>query len=59
MVQVPEQLKTSLITPIYKNGYKNLLHNYRPINLINAFVKLVEKCLKSRLKDFLEHKILH
>lgn len=51
---IPSDWKTSLVTPVYKKGDPNLLTNYRPISLINNFAKLFEKCLKTRLVDFLE-----
>ena len=50
---VPTQFKTSIITPIHKSGSKTLISNYRPISLISNFAKLFEKCIKTRLIDFL------
>lgn len=50
---VPEQFKTSIITPIFKTGDKSNIGNYRPISLINNFSKIFEKCLKTRLIKFL------
>ena len=53
------QLKTSRVIPIYKDGSKSAFNNYRPISLISAFGKLVEKIVCAQLIYFLElHNIL-
>jgi Reverse transcriptase (RNA-dependent DNA polymerase) len=58
--QIPKQFKLSLVTPIFKNGNKEHICNYRPISVINTFAKIFEKCLKVRLVNFLEkNNILH
>lgn len=49
---VPSYFKQSVVTPIFKDGPKNKVQNYRPISLINNFAKLLEKCLKERLTNF-------
>ena len=42
----PNQLKVAKVLPIYKSSNPNELTNYRPISLLPAFYKLVEKlCL--------------
>lgn len=57
---VPLQFKISVITPIHKANDKSLISNYRPISLINNFGKILEKCLKDRLIQFLKNNnILH
>lgn len=52
--KVPDQFKTSIVTPIHKAGSKSLTENYRPISLISNLGKIFEKCLKDRLTDFLD-----
>ena len=54
--QVPNYFKQSVITPIFKDGTRNKIQNYRPISLINNFAKILEKCLKDRLISFLKSK---
>ena len=47
-------LKTSRVIPVYKEGIKNDFGNYRPISLISAFGKLIEKIVAAQLTRFLE-----
>lgn len=57
---VPDNFKTSIITPVYKNGNATEIYNYGPISIIGNFSKIFEKCLKVRLNDHLnKHQILH
>ena len=43
-----------MIIPIFKNGSKTLVSNYRPISLLSPFSKLLEKCIFNRLSNFFE-----
>lgn len=49
----PEKLKCAVIKPIYKNGNKNEITNYRPIALLSSFSKIYEKAMFLRLSKFL------
>ena len=40
---VPKQLKNARVITIYKDGSKSSFNNYRPISLISAFGKFLEK----------------
>jgi hypothetical protein len=40
--EFPECWKISRITPVFKNGNKNEILNYRPISLICSFAKIFE-----------------
>ncbi|CAH1102642.1 unnamed protein product [Psylliodes chrysocephalus] len=58
--KIPEELKISIINPVFKNGSKKDVSNYRPISLITNFAKMFEKCLKKRLYEYLiDKKILN
>jgi hypothetical protein len=51
---VPSQFKISFVKPIFKNGDKIFLNNYRQISLISNFTKILEKLVKTRFITFLE-----
>ena len=56
---VPDNMKIAKILPIYKSGNKKILNNYRPISLLPAFSKLLEKLVCNRLVHILEtHNLL-
>jgi hypothetical protein len=44
----PERLKYSIVKPLFKKGYKQLISNYRPTSLL-TFSKVVEKVMFNRL----------
>ena len=45
-------LKTAEVVPIFKKGERELCSNYRPISILNPFVKLIEKCLLDQLNNY-------
>ena len=51
---VPENMKIAIIIPIFKSGNQEIMNNYRPISLLPAFSKLLEKLVCKRLTSFLE-----
>ena len=51
---VPENMKIAKIIPIFKSGNQEIMNNYRPISLLPAFSKLLEKLVCKRLTSFLE-----
>ena len=50
----PDAMKTAVVTPIYKNGAKNNITNYRPVSVLSAFSKLFERAMCNRLTNYLE-----
>lgn len=50
---IPPQLKIAKIVPIYKKGPKEAINNYRPISLLPAYSKLLEKIVCKQLTTFL------
>lgn len=50
----PDVLKIQKITPIFKNGEKTKLENYRPISVLPIFNKIIEKIIFERIYNFLE-----
>lgn len=49
----PEIFKKSIVTPVYKNGNKEELNNYRPISIISNLGKILEKIISQRLQSFI------
>ena len=50
----PNDMKLAKIVPIFKNGNTKLFNNYRPISMLPAFSKILEKIVCNRLLHFLE-----
>lgn len=49
----PKLLKESIITPVYKNGDGEDVNNYRPISVLPAISKIIEKLINKRLLCYL------
>ena len=57
---ITENLKISVITPVYKNEENNIFSNYRPVAVLPCFSKILEKIMYQRLISFIEkHDILY
>ena len=55
----PDPLKIAKIIPIHKKNALDEFNNYRPISVLPAFSKIIEKLIYNRMIDFLDkHKIL-
>lgn len=50
----PEELKSTIIIPIHKEGDKNKPENFRPIALTSVFSKIMEKIIKQRIMSYLK-----
>jgi exonuclease III len=50
---VPDGMKMSTVTPIFKQGNKTDPTNYRPISILPYFSKLLEKVMYHRLYDYI------
>jgi hypothetical protein len=56
---VPSKLKIAKVTPIFKSGDPHNFTNYRPISILPATSKLLEKVIYKRIHDFISaHNIL-
>ena len=50
----PDQAKISSITPAYKKGERTLKTNYRPISILPAVSKLLEKFMFKQMSNYFE-----
>ena len=41
---VPNQLKIAGVIPLFKSGERDIFSNYRPVSILPAFSKILEKC---------------
>lgn len=56
----PECLKLCTVIPLFKEGNKTYLNNYRPISIVPTFSKIFEKFLAKKLIEHLnKNEILH
>lgn len=56
----PEILKSTVVIPLYKQGDRKSINNYRPIALTSTISKIIEKCFRFKLLKYLEkNKLLH
>ena len=51
----PDQAKTSSVTSAYKKGERTLKTNYRPISILPAVSKLLEKFMFKQMSNYFEN----
>lgn len=51
---IPDDLKTSIVRPLYKGGAKNNIENYRPISILPIIVQILEKHVFPVMTSFLD-----
>ena len=50
---VPSKLKIAKVIPIFKNGHRKDMYNYRPISVLSCFSNICKKIIANRLLSFL------
>jgi hypothetical protein len=49
----PDRLKLATVIPLHKKGEHHNIKNYRPISILSAFSKILQKLMYNRLMPFL------
>ena len=52
---VPDEWKIAVITALYKKGDKKSPSNYRPVSLTSILCKIMEKLIRQRITDHMNH----
>ena len=57
---IPDDMKISVITPLFKKIKPDDINNYRPIALLSQFSKILEKIISYRFLHFIDkHNLLY
>ena len=57
---MPDGTKTAKVIPIFKSGEPCIASNYRPVSILPAFSKILEKVMYSKVVKFLDkHNVLY
>lgn len=56
---IPQELKISIIRPVYKSGKRDDYTNYRPIAILCAIAQIIEKHIAYVMQSFCEKFSLH
>jgi hypothetical protein len=51
----PDQCKIAKVVPIFKKGETNKFSNYRPVSVLPAISKILERLMYNRLIKFVDH----
>ena len=51
----PDKLKNAKVIPLFKEGSKTDVNNYRPISLLKIWSKIFERVIYNRMYHFMEH----
>ena len=51
--EVPQQWKTSRVTPLFKEGSRTEVNNYRPISVLPVVMKIFERLVHNQLYSYL------
>ena len=53
---VPDQMKIARVIPLFKSGDKSTFTNYRPISILPAFSKILERIVYNRILSYLNER---
>ena len=52
----PYDWKTARVIPLFKNGQRSVLDNYRPISILPVVSKIMERLLYNQISDYFTKK---
>ena len=52
----PYDWKTAGVIPLFKNGQRSVLDNYRPISIFPVVSKIMERLLYNQISDYFTKK---
>ena len=52
----PSDWKTARVIPLFKNGQRSVLDNYRPISILPVVSKIMERLLYNQISDYFTKK---
>ena len=55
----PERLKIAKVIPIYKKDDVKMIENYRPMSILPAISKILEKTIFNQLHDYFQDNKLY
>ena len=53
LASFPDEWKIARVIPLFKSGHRNMPGNYRPISILPAISKIMERILYSQLYNYL------
>jgi hypothetical protein len=58
--RIPTPWKNACVTPIYKDGSRKFVCNYRPISVTSCCSRILERLIRNQLTDFLmKNELIH
>ena len=53
LASFPDECKIARVIPLFKSGYQNMPGNYRPISILPAITKIMERIFYNQLYNYL------
>ena len=53
LASFPDEWKIARVIPLFKSGHQNMPGNYRPISILPAISKIIERILYNQLYNYL------
>ena len=56
--RIPHDWKHAKVIPLYKEGARDDIDNYRPISILPVVLKILQRAVQQQLVDYLESRVL-